>query len=113
METPLNILETLVGKVENYIKTSFELTKLKLLESTITIVASLFSRLCILISILVCIFIFSIGLAQYLGEILGKSYYGFFVVSGAYLLVGLILFFPLHKWIKKTISKIIIKKLIQ
>ena len=113
METPVNILESLVEKFESYIKTTFELAKLKFVESSIAIATSLFSRLCMLMIISACIFIFSIGLSQYLGEMLGKSYYGFFVVSGGYLLIGLILFYPLHKWIKRTISKIIIKKLIQ
>jgi hypothetical protein len=113
METPLNIFASLVEKVENYIKTTFELAKLKFVGSAIAVLTSLISRFCFMTLILVCFFIFSLGLSLYLGEMLGKSYYGFFVVSGGYLLIGLILFYPLHKLIKSTISKIIIKKLIQ
>ncbi|MFZ4398894.1 MAG: hypothetical protein ACOYO1_02580 [Bacteroidales bacterium] len=110
METPVNQLESLFGKIENYIKITVELSKLKLLETTIKVITSLISRISVLFTISIFVLIFNIGMALYLGELLGKLYYGFFIVAAFYLFVGIILHFFLHKWIQKPFSSFIIKQ---
>jgi hypothetical protein len=50
------------------------------------------------------------GLAFWLGEILGKVYYGFFVVAGFYCFVGIVLHFLMHNWLKKIIGNYIVKQ---
>ena len=57
--------------------------------------------------------IMNIGVALFLGELLGKLYYGFFIVAAFYLLAALILHFFMYKWIKKPISDLIIKQALQ
>ena len=59
------------------------------------------------------IFVVSIGFALFLGEMLGESYYGFFIVAAVYLLTAIILHFFLHTWIRKPISDLIIKQALQ
>ena len=51
---------------------------------------------------------FNIGMALWLGDLLGEVYYGFFIVAVFYLVVGVILYFFLRKWIKGPVSKLII-----
>jgi hypothetical protein len=46
-----------------------------------------------------------------LGEALGKSYYGFFVLGGFYILVGVIFQAFKNKWVEEPVSNAIIKKL--
>lgn len=113
METPKNLIELLFEKVEEYGITTYELTKLKLLKTTALIVPSLLSRLIVIFIISTFILILSIGIALFLGDLLGKLYYGFFLIAAFYLVVGIVLHFYLHKWIKKPVADSIIKKILQ
>ena len=113
MENPVSLVESLWERVEGYAKTTYELSMLKLLQTTINIVNMLVPRISVIIMISLFALVLSIGIALFLGELLGKSYYGFFIVAGFYLIAGIILHFFLHKWIKKPISEAIIKQALQ
>jgi len=54
--------------------------------------------------------VFNIGIALYLGELLGKMYYGFFIVAAFYLIGGIVFHLFMHKWIKKPLSELINKQ---
>jgi hypothetical protein len=113
METQKTIIESLFERVEGYGKTTYELSKLKLLQTTINIVNTLVPRLSVIMMISLFALVLNIGIALFLGELLGKSYYGFFIVAGFYLVAGIILHFFLRKWIQKPISELIIKQSLQ
>jgi hypothetical protein len=113
METPASLIESLVERVEAYSKTTFELSKLKLLETTTIVVTALIPRLAAIIMFSLFALVLNIGIAMLLGELLGKAYYGFFIVAAFYLLTGLIVHFFLHNWIRKPISDLIIKQALQ
>jgi len=113
METPKSLIELLFEKVEEYGITTYELTKLKLLKTTALIAPSLLSRLIVILIISAFILILSIGIALFLGDLLGKLYYGFFIIAAFYLVVGIVLHFYLHKWIKKPVTNSIIKQILQ
>lgn len=113
METPANSIESLFEKAEAYGKTTYELAKLKLLETTNMVVTSLIARLSVILMISMFLFVLSIGIALWLGDLLGKTYYGFFIVAGFYLVAGIVLHFFLHKWVKKPMSELIIKQALQ
>ena len=56
--------------------------------------------------------IINIGIALWLGDILGKAYYGFFVVAGFYALIGGVLHFFMRDFIKKrTCNSLILQML--
>jgi hypothetical protein len=113
METPANSIESLFEKAETYGKTTYELSKLKLLETTNIVVTSLIARLSVVLMVSMFSFVMSIAIALWLGDILGKTYYGFFIVAGFYLVSGLVLHFFLHKWVRKPMSEFIIEKALQ
>jgi hypothetical protein len=108
METPADLMEALVEKAEAYGKTTYELSTLKALETTTIVLGSLVAQLSVFILIFLFVFVLSIGVALLLGEVLGKIYYGFFVVAAGYLIAGLVLHLFRHAWIKKPISDLII-----
>jgi hypothetical protein len=112
METPATSIESLFERVEAYSKTTYELAKFKLLETTIIVVTALLPRLGVILMIFLFALVLNIGIALFLGELLGKSYYGFFIVAGFYLVAAFILHFFLHKWIKKPVSDLIIKQVL-
>lgn len=113
MSTSKSLIELLFEKIEEYGKTNYELTKLKLLKTTATIVPSIISNLIVVLVISLFTLIFSMGIAFFLGELLGNLYYGFFIVSAFYLGVGILFHFYLHKWIKKPIGDSIIKQILK
>jgi hypothetical protein len=113
METPGDSIELLFERAEAYTKTTYELSKLKLLETTNIVVTSVIARLSVIMMISMFSFVLSIAVALWLGDILGKSYYGFFIVAGFYFLAGIVLHFFLHSWVKKPISELIIKQALQ
>ena len=113
METPSNLIEQLYERSEAYAKTSIELAKLKALETTTRVVTTMIWRLSVIIMMSLCVLVLNIGIALWLGELLGKSYYGFFIVAAFYLVAGLILHFFLHHWIKKPVSDLIITQALQ
>jgi fatty acid desaturase len=108
MEKTASIVEALYERVETYSKTTIELSKLKALNTTTHVVTTLISRLSVIIMLALFALVMNIGIALWLGELLGKNYYGFFIVAAFYLIAGIVLHFFLHNWIKKPISDLII-----
>ena len=113
METPVNSIEVLFEKAEIFSKTTIELSKLKVLEATTRVVTSLVSRMSVIIMLSLFALVFNIGVALLIGELMGKIYYGFFIVAAFYLLAGLVLHLFLYKWIKKPLGDLIIKQALQ
>ena len=104
-----NPLESLLEKSEEYGKTSLELLKLTALEKIAELTSSLVLNGTFIIIISVILIMGTIGLALWLGELLGKPWYGFFAVAGFYGIIGFVLYFLLNKWIKRVVGDLIIK----
>ncbi|MFT3909793.1 MAG: hypothetical protein QM737_10240 [Ferruginibacter sp.] len=83
-------IESLFETIKDYGQTNVDLVKLKAADRISDIVSSLVANFFVLIALSMFIVILNIGIALLLGELLGKSYYGFFVLAGFYLIVGLI-----------------------
>ncbi len=112
METTPNSIEVLLEKAEQYGKTSLELFKLKAVEKTSDTVSKLIVY-CIVASVIMLFAIaVNIGIALWIGDLLGKSYYGFFCVAGFYFIVGCVLFFLMKNDIKKKVGNSIIIKML-
>ncbi len=110
MEDKSPSLEALYEKTEQYAKTSVELYKLKALGKLADVVSSIISNMAVITCVSISFLIFNIGLAIYIGELLGKTYYGFFIVSGFYALITLLVYIFRHQWIKTPVSNTIIEK---
>ncbi len=113
METTETSVENLFERVEAYGRTTLDLSKLRLLETTTAIASSLIPRLGVYLSVALGVFIAGIGLALYLGQLLGGSWYGFFIVAACWLLAGIVQHYFFRNRIKKSISDLIIKQALQ
>jgi hypothetical protein len=113
MNNNATTIETLFEKATDYGKTSIELYKLQAIDKTAEVVSSLATRL--VITIVVALFIVStnIGLALWIGELLGKTYYGFFVIAGVWGLVAIMVYAFRNQWIKQPVSNTLITKMLQ
>jgi hypothetical protein len=108
MEDKLTSIEPLIARLEEYGKTSFELVKLRALSKTAAVVSVFASRATVVLALSLFIVTINIGAALWLGDLLGKSYYGFFCVAGFYCIAVLILYFFLHDPIKRRINRLVI-----
>lgn len=110
METPASEIESLVEQAEALAQTSYELAKLRSLQTTTEVSSSLIARLSVMLMVSLTVLLLSISTALLLGDLLGKSYYGFFIVSGFYLIASIVLHFFLRKWIKNPVADAIISQ---
>ena len=110
METKTSIFDPLIEKAESYSKTSFELIKLKALDKTADVSSTLISRSLFALVVSFFAFTLNIAIALWLGDLLGKAYYGFLIVASCYALVGIILLI-IHPFIKARVNNAIIKQL--
>lgn len=113
METQANLIESFWEKAEAYGKTTLELYKLKALEAAIVISTTLITRLVIVVMVSMFALILNIGIALLIGDLLGKLYYGFFIVSAFYLVATVVFSSFLHQWIKKPLTNTIINQALQ
>ena len=113
MEDNTKFLESLLEKATEYSKTSFELVKLKALDKTTDIVSSLIPHSVVFVLIASFLIFLNLGLALWLGEILGKIFYGFFVVAGFYVIIAIIIHFFMHKRIKRLVGNYFIRRVLK
>jgi hypothetical protein len=109
MESPENALASLLEKAEEYGRTSFELYNLKLMETLSVVVTVLAVRFSVALVLVLFFALLSTGIALLLGGLLGKTFYGFFVLAGFYLLIGILLHFFMSGWIRTSITKSILR----
>ncbi len=108
MENQVSLVEVLFERTGHYAKQSVELYKLKVIDKSADIISMLAVRF-VVISIAILFFlILNIGVALWIGEELGRDYYGFFSVSGFYAILGILFFIFRDKWIKEPIRDSII-----
>lgn len=101
----------LIDKIEQYSKTCIELYKLKLIDKSCAVFASLASRIIIFIIIALFFLFITIGLALYLGEFMGKMYYGFFAISGFYAFIALVLFVIRKPYLENTFNNYLVNQI--
>lgn len=106
-------IETLFEKAENYSKTSLELLKLSAIDKSADVASSFAVRFVIITIIAIFTLVTNIGVALWLGEQLGKSYYGFFAVAVFYLIVAILLYLFRNEWIKTPTSNSIIESMMK
>ena len=111
METTLNAIEPLFERAEEFGKTTFQLLKLKSLDKSAAVASDLISRLFVVIIISLFALTLTIAISLWLGDLLGKNYYGFLIVAAFYALVGIVLHFT-RPFIKTRINNSIITQLL-
>lgn len=106
-------LESLISKAGDFLETKTTLWKLKAVDKTSDTVSDVVSSLMMTLFVILFLLIISIGIALLLGEWLGKSYYGFFIVGGLYGIAGFIAYKCRNSWIKTPVSNFIIHKILK
>ena len=110
MKTNTELVETLFNKATDYGKTSYRLVKLKTLDKTSDVVSTFIPHSLVFILLSSVVLFVNLGLALWIGEILGKSYFGFLIIAALYGIIALFMHFVMHKWLKSKICNYIIRK---
>lgn len=113
MENQSSPVESLFDSVKSYVETRIDLLKLKAIDKSSSFLSLLISMLVVILVSFISLMLISVGIAVLLGELLGKSYYGFFIVGGLYLITGLVLYSSREKLLKKPIANSMIHKIME
>jgi hypothetical protein len=109
----LTDLDILLSDAGDFIETRTTLWKYKGIESLADVSGELVAGLAMIVFVSFVIIIFSIGFALLIGDWLGKSYYGFFIIGGFYAVVAIILFVGRRRWLKDPFSNMLIRKILK
>ena len=112
MENKTGSIESLVDKIRNYIEARIELLKLKAVDKSSLFVSLLITFFIVFVMFMCFFMLFNIALALLIGSLLGKSYYGFFIIAVLYAVIGIIILKNKDKWIKKPIINMIVKDIL-
>jgi hypothetical protein len=106
-------IEKLIEKAEAYGKTSFELCKYNTMYKSADIISSFITKTIITLVLVLFSLLLNVGLSLWIGELLGETYYGFFICAALYLFLALLFYVFRYNWIKRPINNFIINRLIK
>jgi len=110
MEEKINEIEDLFHHAVDYSKTSFEIIKLKALDKGADVASSVIVRVIYLVIAAIGFIVLSVSISYWLGDILGKIYFGFLIVAGFWFVAGIFIYLFFNKRIKKLLRNSIIRK---
>src|SRR5450759_4931848 len=108
MDEQSGLIESLIEKGEQYGKTTLELIKLKTLDKSADVISNMVSWAIVIVFVVLFFLILNIGVALWIGELLGKSYYGFFAVSGFYAILAIVFIIFRKQFVKNPLNNSII-----
>ena len=113
MQDQAKMIETLLEDATEYGKTSLEIVKLKAVDKSSEVISSIVFQTILYVLVISFIVFVNLGLAIWIGKLLGQLYMGFFVMAAFYLVAGLIYYFFFQEKIKKQVSEYIIKQVLK
>lgn len=113
MDVTTQQIESLIEHAGDFADTRLELMKMKFTAKTAGIVSAIASSGVVFIVILLFVLLISVAFSLFMGEILGKFYYGFFIMAGVYGIAGMIIFIGRNKWIRKPINNLVIAEILK
>jgi hypothetical protein len=112
MENQPNTIGALFQNAGEYLETRLDLLKLKAISKSSDAASSVVSGLAVVIIGFFALVLLNIGLALWIGELLGHSYLGFFAVALLYIILALIFHKFKDTWVKGPVSTMLIKKML-
>jgi hypothetical protein len=107
-EEPISVME----QAEQYVKTNAELYTLRFTGKMATVISSIFSRLIIGMLVFIVLFMGSMGMALWIGDLVGQAYAGYLIVAGSIALLTIILYVFRSTIIRKPIMNNIVSQIL-
>jgi len=112
MQNHPNSFAALFEKAGDHLETRLDLLKLQAINKSSEVTSSILSVVALLVIGIFAITILNIGLGLWIGELLGKTYLGFFVLGGFYTVVAILVHLFRHTWLKQPVTSMFIKKML-
>jgi len=113
MEQNTNLIDELIEKTVEYGKSSLELAKLKAIDKTSDTISSVFAHSVVVVILVAFMLFLSLGVAFWLGKIMGEIHFGFFLVALFYCITAILIYLLMFKWIKKQVGNTLIKQMLK
>jgi hypothetical protein len=113
MENIATNLGKLYDKAEQYSRTSLELIKLNAIDKSSDVISSLAVVATLAFIVAIFTLFINLGLALLIGNALGDYAMGFFIMSGFYVFVGIVLYVFRKNLIKVPIDNMVVGKLMK
>ena len=111
-EEKLTGLEELFHKLKDYAETRINLYKLIAINKASGFFSTLVTMLILLLILFTVFLCITVGVALLIGEWLGGASYGFFIIAGLYLIIGLVLYSNRGNILKNPVSNKLIKEMV-
>jgi len=108
----LEEIKTLLKHGEEYVETNVELTRLKAINSASETMSYIVSMLVVIGSFMLFTFMLFIGFSFLIGRALGRTEYGFFIMSGVIGVFCILLYGYREKLVKNRVCDLLIKKIL-
>ena len=113
MENNATPIELLIDRVEDYAKTTTTLFRLTAVDKSANIFSSLVIKLTLLVVVVLFLFMLSIGLSFWIGKMIGEIYYGFFSVTGIYVVIFTFLYLFRQKLIGNPVRNAMVVEMLK
>ncbi len=105
-------VEELINKLKEYAETRLDLYKLIAINKVSGFFSTFVTMLILLLILFTVMLCISIGAALLIGQWLGAAFYGFFIIAGLYLIIGLVLYSMRGNILKEPVSNKLIKEMV-
>lgn len=111
MKSESNVTDTLFERMKEFSFAYAELIKLKAINVATEIISAIIPDVIFTLLMFTVTLFLTIGIAVWLGGVMGKLYLGFLLVGSFYLLIGLISHFIMRGWLKRRLGNYFIKNI--
>jgi hypothetical protein len=111
MENQTATIESIFHRIKDYSDTRIELIKLKAIDKSSTVLSSLITYIVVFLIFGLFFLFLNIGIAILIGELIGRVYWGFFILAILYAVVGIVLLKNKNKWVKTPVINMMVKGL--
>jgi len=111
MENQKTSIESLFERIKSYIDTRIEIIKLKAIDKSSAILSRVITYILVFVIFGFFFLLLNIAIACLIGELIGKIYYGFFILAAFYALAGIVLLKYRNKWIRTPLINMMVKGL--
>lgn len=110
-ETGAPSIKALIAQTKAYVTTNIELLKLKFIDKASSATSSIISFIAIALIMFITIILLIVGVALWLGRLLGAYHYGFFITGGLLIIVIILLYKFKDRLLKKPVANSLIEKM--
>ena len=113
MNSKPNAVETLIGNTSDYVESRLNLFKLKLVDKSSDIASSIIAFIPLIFIMLIVFILLNIGIALLIGDLIGKAYLGFLILSLIYMITGLVVYNKREQLVKVPFANMLIRKFLK